>query len=148
MEVRKTCLNILASNAFRHVGFIITLTWLIVTGYASVTTGRAPLCSWSASDSVAETLRTVPLTHVANVCFERGRSTQRARSGYWTVCNNCCVRCISCRNLADTCVQRTAVHLWRALAVRFGRSPNGNLMPAWPRQPCLNRACPVPGTYA
>ena len=53
-----------------------------------------------------------------------------ARSGYWTVCNNCCGRCVSCGNVADTCVQRTAVHLRRALPVRFGRPANANLMPA------------------
>ena len=40
-------------------------------------TPRAPLCSRSALDSVAETQRTVPLTHVAGACFERRRSTQR-----------------------------------------------------------------------
>ena len=97
---------------------------------ASVTTRRAPLCGGSASDSVAETQRTVPPTYVAGACFERRRSTQRAHSGYWTVCNNCCVRCVSCRNVADTCVQRTAVHLRRALPVRFGRPANANLMPA------------------
>ena len=96
---------------------------------ASVTTRRAPLCGGSASDSVAETQRTVPPTHVASACFERRRSTQRARSGYWTVCNNCCVRCVSCGNVADTCVQRTAVHLRRPLPVRFGRLANANLMP-------------------
>ena len=53
-----------------------------------------------------------------------------ARSGYWTVCINCCVRCVFCGNVADTCVQRTAVHLRRALPVRFGRPANANLMPA------------------
>ena len=100
------------------------------TRYASVTTRRAPLCVGSASDSVAETQKTVPPTYVAGACFERRGSTQRARSGYWKVCNNCCVRCVSCRNVADTCVQRTAVHLRRAMPVRFGRPANANLMPA------------------
>ena len=95
--------------------------------YAWVTTRRAPLCGGSASDSVAETQRTVPPTHVVGACFRRRRSTQRARGGYWTVYNNCCV---SCGNVADTCVQRTAVHLRRALPVRFGRPANANLMPA------------------
>ena len=93
------------------------------------TTRRAPLCGGSASDSVAETQRTVPPTHVAGVCFERRRSTQKVRSGYWTVCNNCCVHCVSCGYVADN-VQRTAVHLRRALPVRFGRPANANLTPA------------------
>ena len=97
---------------------------------ASVTTRRVPLCGGSAADSVAKKQRTVPPMHVAGACFERRRSTQRASSGYWTVCNNCCVRCVSCGNVADTCMQRTAVHLWRALPVRFGRPANANLMPA------------------
>ena len=101
----------------------------VIFGKASVTTQRAPLCSGSLSDSVAEPQRTVLPTHVAGACFERRRSLQRARNGYWTVCNNCCVRCISCGNVADTCVQRTAVHLRRALLVWFGRLANANLMP-------------------
>ena len=42
---------------------------------ASVTTRYAPLCIRSASDSVAETQRTVPPTHIAGACFERRRST-------------------------------------------------------------------------
>ena len=96
---------------------------------ASVTTRRAPLCGGSALDSVAETQRTVPPTHIAGACFERRRSTQRAHSGYWTVYNNCCVHCVSCGNVANTCVQRTAVHLLRALPVRFGWPANANLMP-------------------
>ena len=92
---------------------------------------------------VTATQRTVLPTHEAGACFERRRSMQRACSGYWTVCNNCCVRCVSCGKVADTCVQRTAVHLRRALPVRFGWPANANLMPArtWTAVP---PAC-VPG---
>ena len=110
---------------------------LLVISYASVRTRRAPPCGGSASDLVAETQRTIPPTHVTGACFERRRSTQRARSSYWTMCNNCCV---SCENVADTCVQCTAVHLWRALPVRFGRPANANLMPA-------GTSTAVPPTY-
>ena len=42
----------------------------ICNSKALVTTRRAPLCCRSASDSVAETQRTIPPTHVAGACFD------------------------------------------------------------------------------
>ena len=67
---------------FQHYSFIEFLHfrpfWLLI---ASVTTRRAPLCGGSASDSVAETQRTVPPTHVAGGVFwetqGHAESTQR-----------------------------------------------------------------------
>ena len=51
------------------------------------------------------------------------------------MCNNCCLRCISCGNVADTCVQRTVEHggapptcvastVWAAGKCKFNASPD------------------------